>query len=102
MRRRKRVIPTLLLAILSWGGLGYLVYKTSPQEELLLIAFFLLLFLGAFLTASLTFNNSRRGFLIALCLVALALLRFFKLFHPLYIILLLALIVTAEMYFLKR
>lgn len=110
MRRKKRLIPTLILAIIGWGGLGYLIYKTSPKESLsifpiampTLVVFFLLLFLAVFITTSLLLNNSRRGFLIALGLVTLVLLRFFKLFHPLYIVFILALLVTMEIYALKK
>ena len=111
MRKRKNLIPTLLLAILFWGGLGCLVYKVSPHTPLplglpipipSLPLFFLLLFLAFFLSFALLFNNTRRGFLLATGLTALVLLRFFNLLHPLYIVLVIALLVTLELYFLKK
>lgn len=111
MRRRKRLIPTVLLAVLCWGGLGYLVYSMSPHQSLpvqspipipTLPLFFFILFLAFFLSFALLLNSTRRGLLVALGLTSLALLRFLKLFHPLYIVLVLALLVTIEVYFLKK
>lgn len=111
MARRKTLIPTIFLAVLAWAGAGYLIYKTSPNAPLPISSpfpipsvsvFFLLLFLACFLSFALVFNNTRRGFLVSVGLTALATLRLFHLFHPLYIILIIALLITTEIYFLKR
>lgn len=102
MRRKKRFIPTLLLTVLSWGGFGYVLFNVSPMGFVSKILFFALLFFALFLSIALLLNNTRRGFLIALGILVLALLRFFELFHPLYIVLVVALLLTVELYFLKK
>ncbi|MBI2036086.1 hypothetical protein HYT17_00400 [Candidatus Microgenomates bacterium] len=101
MGRRKNFFPTVVAILFSWGSLAYLIYKIPPTDAWI-AGFFLLLFLSLFLSASLLFNNTRRGFLVAGGLTVIALLRFFHLFYPLYIILVIALLVTIEVYFLKK
>lgn len=109
MRRRKNLIPMLFLAVVCWVGVGYLIYAVSPNRPLPTplpidskTPFFLLLFLTLFFSLTLLFNNTRRGFLVALGLTALVLLRFFKFFHPLYIVLVLAILFTVELFFAKK
>src|SRR5438309_649492 len=110
MRKRKNFVGTFLLAVLCWGGLGYIVYQFSPNTtvatKLLFfdpkILFFLCLFLALVFSFSLLLQNTRRGILVALGCTSLALLRFFHLFHPLYIILIVSLVLTTELYFVKR
>ena len=101
MRRKRKLIPTILLTILSWGSLGFLVYKIPPTSNFILL-FFLLFFLALLLSFALLFANTRRGFLFALGILTLALLRFFHLFHPLYIVLVLSLLLTTELFFLRK
>ncbi len=101
MGRRKNFIPTVFFTLLSWGGLGYLIYKIPPTA-FWIIVFFILLFFVFFLTFSLVLNNTRRGGLVASGLTAIALLLFFHLVYPLYIILVIALLITVEVYFLKK
>src|SRR3989344_5380812 len=109
MRRKKRLIPTLILTVILWAALGYFVYSFSPNTPLPLpilidpkIIFFLMLFLALFLSFSLLFNNTRRGILLALGIVSIVLLRFFQLFHALYIVFVISILITIEIYFLKR
>lgn len=108
MRKRKNLIPMVFLTLLSWSGIGYLMYAQSPNGTLPLplpidpkLLFFLLLFLAFLFSFSLLFQNTRRGILIAIGLTALTLLRFFHFFHPLYIVFIFALLLTLELYFVK-
>lgn len=105
MRRKKNLIPTLVLALLSWSALGYFIYAFSPHTSLPLlpldpkIVFSLVVFLALFFSFTLLFQNTRRGFLVGLGLTTLIILRFFQFFHPLYIVLIVALLLTTELYF---
>jgi len=111
VRRKKIIIPLALLALFSWGGLGTLFYTVSPATALPfpkpltispLPVFFLLFFLALFSSSTLLINSIRRGLLIAFGITILLLLRFFKLFHPLYIVLIVGLLITTEIYFRKK
>jgi len=102
MRRRKNFLPTLLLAILFWLVWGWLVYSFAPTDNVLLIAFFLLLFLASFLTLALIFANSRRGFITALGLICFLILRFYQLGNVLNLVLLGGILVTLNLYLAKR
>jgi hypothetical protein len=100
-RRRKNFLPTLLLTIIFWLLWGGLVYLFAPTNNILLIAFFLLLFLACFLTLALILANSRRGFIAALGIISFLILRFYQLGNILNLILLGGILITLDLYFAK-
>ncbi|MFZ5365770.1 MAG: hypothetical protein ACOZBZ_00570 [Patescibacteria group bacterium] len=99
MKRRKNFLPSFLLTILFWLCWIYVLLFTAPESNLLFFIFYFLLFLSLFLTSSLVFANSRRGFLLALGIIGIAILQQIKLLNILNVILLLGILLSFELYF---
>ena len=68
----------------------------------IILAFFFLLFLSAVSLFTYLLNNTRRGFFVGILITLYFLLRFFGLTHPFFLILLLALFITLELFFSPR
>jgi hypothetical protein len=66
------------LALALFGFWGWLVYSFPPLNNLLITAFFLLLFLAVFLSGALIFANSKLGLTTALWLILFLSFRYFK------------------------
>jgi len=102
IKRRKSFFPTLLLAIFFWIGWGWLFYSTAPASNFVLLTFYFLLFLALFLTGALIFANSRRGFLIAIGAIGFLIFRYYDLANYLNLILFVGILISLELYFVKR
>ena len=98
VRQRKNFLPTLILALIAWLGWGWLVYRQSPSSDLLIFSFFLLLFLGLFLTSCLALANSRRGFFLTSLILLFLLFRYWQIASPLNLILLSGIFISLEVY----
>lgn len=101
-KRRRTSAAAFVLTIVFWMSFVYLVLKIPPESTPVIAGFFINLFLLLFFTLSFLFENRRRSFLISLTAVFILLLRFFKMDNYLNIILLLALLVTMEVYYRGR
>ena len=101
IRRRKNFLPALLLAALSWGLLAWLIIKFSPDNNLLIISFYLLIFIAVFLTSALILANSQMGLTISLFLITFLIFRYFKIDDPFNLILLTAIFLLLLAYFYK-
>jgi len=99
--RKKRFLGTLILTLLCWGGVFALVNLTEPNSMSLFL-FFLILLFALFLTFSIIFGNSRRGFFAAFYICFLLFLKLIKMANYLNIILLTGLFLTAEVFFSKK
>ncbi|PJE67308.1 hypothetical protein COU95_03115 [Candidatus Shapirobacteria bacterium CG10_big_fil_rev_8_21_14_0_10_40_9] len=102
MTRRKNFLPTFLLTILFWLCWIYILLFTAPESNFLLFTFYFLLFLSLFLTFSLIFANSRRGFLLVLGITGVVFLQQIKLLNILNLILLLGILLSFELYFSRH
>lgn len=114
MRRKKRPFLFLVISLLSLIGLSYLAFSFppnwkfaigSPVGELkleILLIFFTLLFLSVSSLASYLLNNVRRGVLVSVFTTTYFLFRLFHLTHPLFLVLLLGLFITIELFFNQR
>lgn len=95
-------MPTLLLTAFLWLAFFLLVLFTTPSSPFLLSTFYLILFLALLLTSSLVLANTRAGFLISLGLIIFLILRQLKIANFLNLGLLLASLVSVELYLQKR
>lgn len=98
MKKEKNFFPTLILAMIFWGLWGWVIYSLAPTNNLVLIAFYLLLFLAAFLTSALIFANSKIGAIIALLLVLILNFLYFKIGNILNLSLLTAIFLLLVIY----
>ncbi|MGB9911535.1 MAG: hypothetical protein ACPLKP_02955 [Microgenomates group bacterium] len=98
-RKRKKIWPTLFLALIFWISWLLIVFKYPPSSDFLIFLFFLLLFLALFFSGALVFKNSRRGLFLASIIIIFLLFRLYHLANFLNIFLLLAIFVTLEIYF---
>lgn len=96
--RRKNFFPTLVLSIFLWSLLVGLVFYFPPIGNFVIFLFFFLFFWSFFLTGSLIFANSRRGFLLAVFVIAFLFFRYFQIYNPLSIVLLAAILTTIDLY----
>ncbi|MBI2028088.1 MAG: hypothetical protein HYT07_00630 [Candidatus Levybacteria bacterium] len=110
MRRKKRPFWLLVISLLTFTGLFYLILKFDPSQKYLILnnqypiplLFFILIFILAFSFSTYLSNNSRRGLFIALFLTSYLLLRFFHLTQTYFIILLIILFLTIEVFFIRQ
>jgi len=100
--QRENFLPTLLLTILTWLGWFYFFYFQAPDSNDTIGLFYLFLFIALFLTISLLLANSRRGFLSALALISILVLRQFEQFHIINLILFFALLFSIEIFFWRK
>src|SRR3989338_4823759 len=110
MNRRKRPFWILVISLLSLGRLIYLIFWFPPSTYsiinhlslIILIPFFLLLF--TFLLFFLTYlsRNFRRAALIAVLTIIYLIFRLLNLNSPAFLLLLIALFISLELFFKKR
>jgi hypothetical protein len=98
-KKRNNFLPTLVVILLLWVGVGFMVYFTNPDKPLVVPLFFLVFFLALLFTFSTLFANTRRGFLSSFAITFFLLLRYFGVGNLINLLLLGGLIVTAELYF---
>jgi len=101
MRQRRRNIRWFVPGLVGFAMLGWIVLSFPPNSWLISL-FFLLFFLSSFAVSYSLINNVRRAILINLGLVTIFVLRYLNLREPLYIILLVATLLSLELYFQKR
>ena len=103
-KRRKNYLPTLILTIVLWVFLGLLVFEVEPKlvKNILIpgmyLPFFLFFFPASFLTLAIIWGNSKRGFLSAVGLAGILMLRIYKLGNLLNLILLIGVLLAIEKY----
>jgi len=110
MHKKRRPFWLLIVFILSLIALGYLVLNYSPVYQFsiynfrfsILLSGLTLLFLLIFSFFTFILNNSRRGFLLGLLVIAYLSLRLNGLISPFFAILLLILFGGIELFFIKR
>lgn len=91
-------------------GLIYLLVSYPPSFELrigsyelgILNLFFTLVFLFLFSLIAYIFNNARRGMFAGVFVVIYLFLRLTKLTHPFFLVLIIALLVTIELFFSRK
>ena len=107
MKRRKKPIWLLVVGLLSLAILIYILIFLSPESSIVngqwsinvLPFFFILTFISLFLLFSFLLSNFRRGLFIGLFVSTYLLLRFLGLTHIFFLIMLLILFITLEMFF---
>ncbi len=107
MKRRKKPIWLLIVGLLSLAIFIYLIVFLSPNFQVAVFnfqvpifpVFLLISFLLFFSISSFVLNNMRRGIFIGLFASTYLLLRFLDLTHIFFLIMLLILFVTLEMFF---
>jgi len=97
--RKKSLLAIGLILLLV---LILFVIFIPPTGMLALIIFFLIFFSGIFYLATFGFNNLRRALLTSGGVTFILILRVAELRHWLYPVLILAIIVSLELYFRKR
>ncbi|KKQ28266.1 MAG: hypothetical protein A3H17_03590 [Candidatus Levybacteria bacterium RIFCSPLOWO2_12_FULL_37_14] len=120
MNRRKRPFWLLLISLLSLVGLVYLVLAFPPNFQFtlplgalakwgifnfqfsILPIFFLLIFTCLLSLITYLLRSSRRAALIGLLIMIYLILRMFRLDSPYFLLLLLALFISLELFFKKR
>jgi hypothetical protein len=104
LRNRKNYLPTALIAIVLWGLTGFIIIRVDPilLQNILLpnsyLVFLLLVFIASFLTLALILGNTQRGFLSSIGLVLFLFLGTKGLGNFVNAILLIALIVSYDLY----
>lgn len=107
---KKHPWPLLIFSLLFFGLIGYLVVNWSPHYVItlgslklsLLIPFFVLLFAGIYAFVAYFMISFLQGLIIAGTIIAYLLLRFFGITHPLFGILLLAMLISIEFAIYKK
>lgn len=108
-KNKKKLLPLLLIGLLSLAGIIYLIIYTSPEENTKLLFLdlsnkFILFALALFSTFSLTAyvsKNTRRGIFATVFIFCLLSLYLYKLAHAYFILLLVALFILLEFLFKK-
>ena len=101
VKSRKNFFPAFLVACFSWLALFVIIFRFSPYGYVILALFYLFLFLALFLTTSLIFANSKRGFLIAAFISLSLYFAYQHLANPLYLIILASIFILLE-FILKK
>jgi len=101
IKRRKNFLPALILTLIFWSGLGWLVYNFPPESFWLISSFYLLLFGAVFFTIGLSFGNSKIGLMVALWVLFLLLMCYFKIGNLLNLSLLTLIFLILNIYFYK-
>ncbi len=107
-RNNKNYWPALVLAVLWWLLLVGVVMLVDPEVVAdfpisnTYLVFFVLLFLAVFFLVSLLFEDSRRGFLMALLVTVLGYLRLWGLWGWGPVILICGAFIAFEVYFISR
>lgn len=101
-KKRKNFLPTFLLTVLLWLSLFFLVSFVDPNTLGVIPLFFFLIFFAFLFSFATLLANSRRGLSISVFLTLFLILRYFGIGNILNFLLLLGLLITSEIYFLKN
>jgi len=102
--RRKNFLPTFILIIFFWSTFIFLIFFIEPDQvkDIIIpgayLPFFINLFLALFFTLSVVFNNSRRGLLANLGVIAFLVLCFHGLGNLLNLLLIAGLLITIDVF----
>jgi len=99
---RRNFLPTLFLIIFLWLAIFSIIYFVEPTTFGVIPIFFLIFFLANLFSSATIFANTRRGLIISISLTLFLILRFLGIGNILNAVLILALAVTAEVYFIKQ
>src|SRR6266568_3929289 len=111
MRSRRRPLSLLIIGVISLLTLASLIYFFPPNSSLTLdkftqisplILFFVLVTIVLFSIGSYLLNSKKKGILIAGFVIIFLLFRLTHLTHPFFLILLLALFFSLEMFVSSR
>jgi hypothetical protein len=110
MRRKKRFLPFLILSVLSFGILIALIFTTDPSAQfslgpiLIPYSFIILMPLLSliFFLPSYILKNKIHGILLSIFVIFSLLFRLQGLTHPIFFLLLLAILLTLELLFTKK
>ena len=100
--RQKRKLGWLILGLTGLASLAFWVYFFSPDKLLTLIVFYLLVGLSSFFLVLFILNHRRRAVLISCGLVLFLFMRQLELRQPIYLLLILATLVSLELYAWKK
>lgn len=98
---RRKTIPPIIIALLSWSAIGFVIFFLPPNQFTLAI-FHLVLILALFSLLSLPFGYNRHAFVFAIGISLFFLLRLWRMAHAVNIILLISIIATLEILWVKR
>jgi len=101
MKRRKNLLPTLILIFIFWGIIFFIIYFLDPEANGVIPLFFIILFGALLLSLSLIFANTRRGILYSTGLLIFMLLRYFGVGNILNLLLILGVTAAADFYLSK-
>lgn len=101
LKLRKNFLPTLVVIGLLWTGITFVVYFIDPSSPGVAVLFFVLIFFAFLFTFATIFANTRRGLLASFGITLFLLLRYLGVGNVLNAILILGLLATAEVYFIK-
>lgn len=102
IRRRKKFLPAVFFALLSWSIVAFFLFFVDPEiiRDFPIsgsyLPFFIFLFLSVFLTASLLLTHARRGLLVSIGITTFLYLRLLGLGHVLNAILLASFLLVLE------
>ncbi len=102
IKKRKNFFPTLIITIILWVGVTLFVNSVNPHSLGALQFLLVIIFATSFLTFSLLFANTRRGFISATFLVIFLAFRYLGIGNIVNLSLLAGLFITIEMYFSKN
>lgn len=102
LKLRSRNILWLFVAIVFVSLLAWFTNSFSPQTNTVIIIFFLILAGGVFSLFMYLLKNTRRSFFITVAFLVFLLLRYLHLREYLYILLLVATIISLELVYRKR
>lgn len=91
---KPRNIILIIIALTGASAIAWLTRSYPPEQLLPLVAFYVLFALTIFCLTQFILQHVRRSFLIALGVTTYLILRSFNLRHPLYLVLLIALIIS--------
>jgi len=102
MRRKDRNITHLILGVFGFVTLAWFINSFPPDKLVYLIVFYLTVFLSSLFLSFFILNNTRLSLLLSFTLTIFLILRYLDLHHPIYIVLLLASLISLELSLRKR
>lgn len=100
--KKSRNIWWIVAGISGLSGLGWFINTFAPNSFIVTLIFFLIVFFTSVCFFLFIFNNVRRAILLSLGVALFFFLRLLNLREPFYLILLLASIISLELYLRKR
>ncbi len=101
IKLRKNFLPTLVVIFSLWLILTYLFFFVDPSREGSVPVFFVTLFFALLFTVSTLLANSRRGFFVSIATLLYLVLLYSGVGNLINLILIIAILIIAEVYFIK-